>query len=74
MYIYNVWNFKVLSNSTKKTGRYGSKQCDTDHLSYGQIYHKITNLKLLYMPSSKSKKVKLLKFVNVGSASIMKDT
>ena len=50
------------------------QNCDTDHLSYGQIYHKITNLKLLYMPSSKSKKVKLLKFVNVGSASIMKDT
>ena len=48
---YNIRDFQIASNSTKKKVNMVLKQCHIDHLLYGQIYHKITYLKLLYMPS-----------------------
>ena len=47
--VHDIWNFQILSNSIHKKVRSGLET--VLYLSYGQIYHKTTNLKLLYMPS-----------------------
>ena len=50
------------------------KMCHTDHLSHGQVYHNIKKLKLPCMPSKEEQESGMVKFVNVGSASITKKT
>ena len=50
------------------------KQRLVDHLSYEQIYRIIADLKLLYMPSKQKYEIGILKFVNVGTVSVTRET
>ena len=49
--VQNIRNFQILSSSTNKTVRYVLETVSDRSPFYVEIYHKITNLKLLYMPS-----------------------
>ena len=54
--VHNIRSFQILSNSTKKTVRYGLKTLSIRSPSYGQICHKITNPELLSMASKQKRK------------------
>ena len=72
--IHNIQNFQIPSNNTVRTVRMELKDCHIAHLSHGQIYHKIKNLKLLYMLSKQKQESEMLKLFSFASVSITKET
>ena len=72
--VHNIQNFQIPSNNTVKTVRMVLKDCHIAHLSHGQIYHKIKNLKLPYMLSKQKQESEMLKLFSFASVSITKET
>ena len=72
--IFETFRLYQTVKKTKKQYDISLKQRQIDRVSHGQICHKITNLKLLYMSSKQKQESEMLKIVYIGSVSIMKET
>ena len=66
--------FRLYQTAQRKQQDMVSRQCHIDHFPYRQIYYKITNVKLFYMPSKQKWESGMLKFLCIGSVSITKRT